>query len=374
MLLKKLKIIFTAAALVVTLQTNVQAQTFTSAKVITAALGSNSCLNYSIIGQCVYMYLSCSLFGGCGLKIALRDQINHNLPDLVVTAFREPGETPYTEIRSTASIAAVAIMNSEPNYTLMGRQNIGGSYFKGMNKPSHNDVMTYNEANVVGSPAAEIVRNTLKYTVPSINGGPFLCKSTVQPLFPYFMSEIDVVAWRTSHVNFANSATWIPGKREISHSTGVASALKTWGGVYPRVGHVMQNEPSKAAAVVSQRAIDIMTQPNQIPHIYTPYGYTGVRMFPAPPESYECGGDDGDGNWNFATCNRGTSFAQWMGGADEKRVAWQMLIPQESSSCEAFGAEGEWARGKTTEHGNNGWNYWREYTCCKPGPGWLIYP
>ena len=382
---------------------SVSAKDFTSLKVIQSA-HSYQCLDYKILpNPCIYMYLSCSLFGGCGIKFTARDRIRHKLPDLVVSAFRKPGNTPWKEIRATESVVAMQIFRSDPIRMAFGGKPMDGAEHEntlvslGLHQTKNNQ--RFNETNVIGSPAAAVIRNTLKYTVPSIMGGPFLCKSTVKPLFPYLMSEIDAIAWRKAELN-SHPDAYIPGKREIG-SLSMSNLLgNTWGKVYPRIGFVIQTEPAKAAAVAAQRAIDITLQPYQIPHVYTPYGYQGSRTVPA--DSYNC--EEGFGVWQRdpyclqslpshpdfeemtdeekqlleseqcpIQCTAASSFVQKMGAANEKTPAWQMIVPKESSSCEAFGSSNiNWAKDKNTEDGDYAWNYWREYECCKPGPGLLI--
>ncbi len=363
------------------------AKSFTSAKVISSA-HSRSCLDYKILpNPCIYMYFSCSLFGGCGIKFTARDRIKHKLPDLVVSTFREPGDNPWTEIRLTESRIAKATMDNvlvhafksidkgeSVGFEGAGREN--GHVGLGSIQSVKN--LRFNETNVIGSPAPKVIRRTMKYTVPSIFGRPFLCKSTVRPLFPYMMSEVDAIAWRKAEVNMANTAADIArtGGRHIGSLSLNNPNGNTWGTVYPRIGFVYQTEPAKAAAVVAQRAIDIVSQPSQYPHIYSPYGYRGVKMFKAPPETYLCG-DDGDGEHGptYSNCTIGTSFAQWMRPANEHSKSWQMITPKKNSRCEAFGTtDVNWSRGKNTEDGDYAWNYWRQYECCKPGPGILLNP
>ena len=89
-----------------------QAKTFTTAKVIQLA-HSYQCLDYKIQPiPCIYMYLSCSFFGGCTIKFTARDRISHKLPDLVVSAFSKPGDNPWWEIQQTESKLALKAMQS----------------------------------------------------------------------------------------------------------------------------------------------------------------------------------------------------------------------------------------------------------------------
>ena len=308
-----------------------QGRTFTTLKVIQSA-HSFQCLNYKILpNPCVYMYITCTPFG-CTIKFTLRDRISHKLPDLVVSAFSKPGDNPWFEIQQTESKIAVQLMQSPViRAAFLGHKLDGAGHENALvsltiNQGKNN--LRYNEANIIGSPAPEVIRRTMKYGVPAIFGAQYLCPSSVRPFFPYLMSEVDAIAWRKAELNLSLQS--FIGVREIGNWP-----LNTWGSVYPRIGFVIQTEPAKAAAVIAQRAINIVSQTRQIPHIYKAY-----------PMS-----------------------------AHEKNPAWQMITPKSSSHCEAFGsADLQWASDKNSEDGQYAWNYWRKYQCCKPGPGILLNP
>ena len=355
----------------ITVSVSTQARSFTSAKVISSA-HSRSCLDYHILpNPCIYMYLSCG-WSGCSIKFTARDRIRHKLPDLVVSSFKNPGENPWTEIRVTESVIAKKVMNNvlaqafnTDSFEGAGRENshVGLGAIQSVKN------LRFNENNVIGSPAPAVIRDTMKYAVPSIMGSPFLCKSTVRPLFPYMMSELNAIAWRKAEVNLANTAADIArtGGTHIGSLSSSNPRGNTWGTVYPRIGFVYQTEPAKSAAVVAQRAIDVVSSPNQVPHIYQPYGYSGTRYF----HSSSCGSSSSFFGSFFNNCR----FAQKMPPANVHTKSWQMITPVESSRCEAFGsADVNWSNGKNIEDGDYAWNYWRQYECCKPGPGILLNP
>jgi len=266
--------------------------------------------------------------------------------------------------------------------------------------------LRYNEVNVIGSPAANAIRHTMKYTVPSVLGGPFLCKSSVRPYFPYLMSEYDAIAWRKAEVNLPSTLNDYAKNKGGVHIGSLSASNpngNTWGPVHPRIGFVYQTDSTKAAAVAAQRGIDIVTKPHQLPHVYKPYGYNGYRTV-YEQSAVDC--SDNFGVWERdpycvqslpgypgysdmsddekqrleeeqcpINCRTASSFVQKMPPADVKSVAWQMITPRQSSSCEAFGSPNpNWSRGKNAEDGQYAWNYWRQYECCKPGPGILLNP
>ena len=390
---------------------NIQAKDFTSVDVIDTA-HSFECLDYEIILPiCVYMLVICTPFG-CYVRLYYRDRIRHKLPDMVVTAFRQPGKTPFTEIRNTESQVAMQVFNSSAIRSAFNNIGMDGSNHENtlVNRHAAKTVKNnrYNETNVIGSPAPAVIRETMKYGVPRVLGAQYICKSNVTRYRPYFMSEVDAIAWRKAELN-PHPSIFVKGAREIGSLTPSNLTGNTWGKVHPRVGFVIQTDPAKAAAVASQRAIDIVTQKNQVPHVYQSYGTSPgeVLYIPATADESSCEGGgfgqyerdpncvvqynggffdpepDEDGNSIRPTLNEscplecygaGNSATQ-MPASNEKDKAWQMIVPVKSDSCEAFGSsDPDWSNDKNNDEGEFGHNYWREYECCKPAPGVLLNP
>ena len=250
-----------------------------------------------------------------------------------MSSFSKSGNNPWWESQQTESKLAMRAMHSPvikaafANHKLAGagHENMGVSLT--INQGKNN--LRFHEVNVIGSPASRVIRRTMKYAVPRLMGSPYLCPSSVRPMFPYFMSEVDAIAWRKAELNISPHS--FPGRREIGNWP-----TNTWGSVFPRIGFVIQTEVAKAAAVSAQRAIDIVSKNRQMPHLYHAYPMSGIS---------------------------------------EKTPAWQMISPKKSNRCEAFGSPNlHWAKDKNNEDGQYAWNYWRTYQCCKPGPGILLNP
>ncbi|WP_299874206.1 TraU family protein [uncultured Cocleimonas sp.] len=384
---------------------NVQAETFSGIDVIADA-HTFECLDYEIIMPiCIYLLIIVTPFG-VYFKWYFRDRINHNLPDLVVTSFKTPGQTPFTDIRSTESKAAMEIFNSSSMRSAFDDHALGGGEVLNghVGRQSSNTVKNNRmfEANVIGSPAPKVIRKTMKYGVPAILGKQFICKSNVKRYKPYFMSEADAIAWRRGELN-PHASIYITGAREIGSLSVSNPTGNTWGKVHPRIGFVLQTEPAKAAAVIAQRSIDIVTQKNQVPHVYQSYGTSEGEVNYIPTEVDESNCENGGfGEYSQdpncvaeynndtseysdsydtleeacpTTCYGASASATQMPAGDEKRKAWQMLVPEPSDQCEAFGTDDkDWPKNKNNEEGEYGWNYWREYECCKPAPGILLNP
>lgn len=348
--------------------TPVNAQTFTSADIFAVAGTSPQCLDWRIAGVC--FWLVCSPFS-CWIETSAR--ISHNLPDLVVTAYNEPGKSPWIEGRSVYGSAASG-RAGEIMSALGGSVLGGGSHTS--DGTSNRGNLRFKEVDVIGSPTGlitDVIADTTGY----------LCPTESQPMLPYFLSGFDAFAWRTGVPDNLRPEAYVPGLREIGHWP-----TNTWGKVFPRSGFLVQTDDAKVGGVTSQRAIDVVLQVGQ-PHVYVPFGYAGYKpqtvmrggaqydnqadceaaggSWNADPES----GADGDPFRPRCEAQRQTLLV-WMPPANEQRPAWQMVSPTPSDQCEAFGAPGMWSTDKLSDQGEYGHLYWRCYECCVPNNGAYI--
>jgi len=110
--------------------------------------------------------------------------------------------------------------------------------------------------------------------------------------------------------------------------------LNLWGSVYPRGGFLHQTDDHKAAAVVAQRAGDIVTRRGQL-HVYQPL------LASSRP-----------GYWPAGALKEG----------DASTGKWQELTPRLSNTCAVFPHGGFLAQ---TQQGDYAWALWRPYSCCQ---------
>ena len=333
-------------SLILLLSPLLSAETFTTAEIVSRSVSKN-CLDWRVIGIC--FWLKCS--PRC--RIRTSPKIQHNLPDLVATAY--PYKSPWLEmqISSISNIYDSVISGGD-----VSRQQRKSSQIK------------FREIEVIGNPAAQF-RN--------IFGVSFLCKSQTKPLYRYFSSQNtpqNIIPWRGQGLDLGKSETWIPGAREIG-----TWPTNTWGSIYPRVGYIVQTEDPKAAAVLAQRAIDVVTREGQ-GFSYTPLGHTGYRHHtwgdPKAKTEKEC--TETGGKWQppnpISGYTKGLCMTrrsvQWMPPSDEKADKWQMISPVVNQQCETFGLDGAWSDGKESSDGNYAFNYWRNYKCCIPRSGKYI--
>jgi integrating conjugative element protein (TIGR03756 family) len=147
---------------------------------------------------------------------------------------------------------------------------------------------------------------------------------------PYLLSTLDTVAWRYNLPELAYPEALTPGEREIGSRAG----MNLWGHVYPRGGFLHQSDDYKAAAVVAQRAGDIVTRRGQS-HVYQPLLANAK-----------------DGYWPAGELMEG----------DASTGKWQELTPTLANACAVFPHDDERV---LAQQGDYAWALWRPYACCE---------
>ena len=338
--------LFLATAMV---NSPLKAEDFNVSDLANAALSWN-CLDWKIDGVCVF--LRCGLFG---CRIVTTPRISHRLPDLVVQSYANTAAAPWLEWQPVAKAAAKAA--SAALHGTFGTQLTGGSG-SGSGPHRYTDLLQFSETDVVGNPVAK----TLEF-------GKFLCRSDVSPMKPYFVSATDALAWRSGIGELKRKESVTPGLREIG--SGVES---TWGPVFPRSGFVIQSDPARAAAVTAVRATDIVTS-DSAGHIAQSYKTSAsvrhvLRGDPGAQDPVTC--RDSGGTWTVskgdATCERRT-WRQWRVDSSETDDNWQILTPESSNQCKAFG--GTESPSEVAPDGAYAWHYWVRYRCCMKSGSFL---
>ncbi|WMY72465.1 TIGR03756 family integrating conjugative element protein [Buttiauxella selenatireducens] len=279
----------------------------TTPQIIASAL-SPDCLEYRVAGICYW--LLCTPYG-CTVKTSVK--VRHNLPDLVVSAYSTPGDNPWQEM----AVAGTALPGAEE----------GGDTHS---RITHNKTrIRFKNADAFGHPADAAFYRFL-------SGLGYSCSGSAVPFQPYFVSTLDILAWRGGIPEMFYPEALTPGLREL----GAPGDL--WGNIYPRAGALGQTNDYKAAATMAQRAADIVTRTGQL-HVYLPQT-TSARPGYWPPEPVQEGKP---GNHT-----------------------WQRLSPQMSTTCAIFPdppdppATADW-RDRYSENGSYSWALWRPYACCQ---------
>ncbi len=265
---------------------------------LVASAACPDCIDYRVVGVCYW--LLCTPFG-CSVKTSVK--VRHFIPQVVVSAYRQPGDNPWREV------------------AMLSRSALGGLADGGgenqQKRGQRKDNVRYRSVDAIGHPAASLIgQQTSGYS----------CKGAATAWQPYFLSNLDALMWRTGLPESVYPEALTPGRREI----GATTAGNMWGNVYPRSGFVTQTDDYKAAAVTAQRAADIITRPGQI-HVYrTLKANASAGYWPPDP----------------VTENTGT-----------RNHKWQRLAPKVSMSCAAFPDRAF----SYAEDGNYAWALWQPF-------------
>ncbi|MCP1463326.1 TIGR03756 family integrating conjugative element protein [Pseudomonas sp. S3E17] len=270
-----------------------------SATLISSSL-STDCLAYRVVGVCYW--LRCTPYG-CKVKTSVK--VRHYVPDAVVSSYADTGKNPWRE---------VALM-SPANPSAQG----GGD--STTNQSNENALLKFKNADVIGHPG------TLLFNRFASQFG-YSCTGASTAYRPYFLSSFDVPAWRYNVPEMIYPEALTPGQREV----GVTGDM--WGNVYPRGGFLQQADDYKAAAVVAQRAGDVVTRSGQ-PHLYQ------SLLARAQP-----------GYWPAGALREN----------DADSGKWQRLQPDISMNCAVFPNSEALPQ---AEDGAYAWGLWRPYSCCK---------
>ena len=282
------------------------------------------CLHYKIVGRC--FWLECD---GYYCHINSTWKLDHYLPDAVVTVYRQKGTNPWlyanTILDPTAYIAGQKIIQAKYGVD-MGGGNVSVNSLRDID--NH-----FKEVDVIGNPAAAVLKS----------GSLFLPVQTA-PYMPYFSSMLDAYTWRSGFLEMLYPASLIPGMHEVGKFP-----FNDWGNVFPRTGFLDQPSDAKNAAVIAQRAADIVTKSDQ-PHIYQELSHSCGE---------QCVIKDTKEN------NADTQF--------------QMIYPSVENKCVVFGkndtaSPNPWhGQDAAKGNGNYAWLMWRHYHGCVQGVGKYLY-
>ena len=176
--------------------------------------------------------------------------------------------------------------------------------------------------------------------IKMVSNSDYFCPPGITPFGLAFQSDLDSPFWRGFlPLESIFPAPWLPGMREVGQGL-----FQTWGSVWPRQGSLFQQHPVKAAAVIAQRAGDIISYRAQ-PHIYAP-----LQL-------------DTNASYHFI------GF-QGIREHDESHTIWQRVFPNPQTSCSIFGindsvALTSFGDGQNVTARGTVWNAWRRQDCCK---------
>lgn len=280
-----------------------------------------SCVHYEIKGLCYWANWN---------GINTTPYIEQYLPDVVVTVFNKPGDNPWLEIRDTYDEAGKAAENQIVSSLTDLKVGDGQHSLDDVREQN----VFFKEADVIGNPGLAVLPKDIVFL-----------PSTATPFVPYYQSMLDAASWRgLPQIKTTLAEEAYAMVADPFHHVG--TQFINWGGVYPHEGKVASSNDAKAAAVIAQRAGDLITSNNPIilGHIYKPL-------------STQCGEE-----CNAAAIQENSS-----------NTKFQMIYPVEENRCDYFGKTIDF--GQTAETQTNGayvWIVWRHYSGCANGEGQYI--
>ncbi|HVV67993.1 MAG TPA: TIGR03756 family integrating conjugative element protein [Gammaproteobacteria bacterium] len=274
------------------------------------------CLHYQVKGVCYWLT-------DTGITVTT-PYVAHFLPDLVVSSFNPPtdknGGNPWLEINETLDQAG-EIAEKEIISAIAHTKAGGGQH--GFENPLQQNVY-FKEVDVIGNPALTVLPST-----------PALLPSTAIPLKPYFQSMLDSALWR----GFSPQAEPEQADAVIedtTHYVGSNASAINWGGAFPFEGKVETTNDAKAAAVIVQRASNLLTAQNSWAHVY--------QSLPT-----HCGQE----------CDAAVIQE------DSDNTQFQLVYPIQQSSCQVFGKSSNYGENfEQNTHGGYVWVLWRHYQGC----------
>lgn len=303
----------------------------TLADIIAAPVTDNTCHAYCFTGVCVWM--TCTIFG-CDIDTSPR--VRHNNPDFIVSTFDEPGTNPWVDANAIYSSLNINMTEIWVDVFRSDVEPAGGSQVEGGSGVDNS--LRWKEVDVLGHPVASIAAE--------IAGSGFWCPSETDAYYPYYLSGFDTYEWRLGLFETVLSLPYLfPGVRVVGDGF-----YRQWGSVHPRTGAILQKDDVKAAAMISQRAGNIVT------------GNSWAHLVNQP-----------DGNGYSKT---------WLPGElrenDASTGVWQMIAPKTDTQCYVFGEDDTtslepYSEDRNTDDNKYVYALWREYECCERVGASLIY-
>ena len=325
------KLLMTCMIIMTVVISPVKAEKINTTQVIDRTLSAFvSCADYAIVGVC--FWLRC---GWSGCKVVTTPKVAHYAPDLAVQTYRDAEDPPWKE---TASI--LNAMSADHDGSLIatilstmgsGLDELGGGAGTENKAASHAN-MTFTLTDSFGNP--------LIPALSSLGIFGLVCTPKLTPMYPYYISNLDTVAWRFGIPEMLYPQSLTP----IGYELG--SIDYNWGPYYPRIGHVTNHDGLKESGLIAFRSVHFITRKNQS-HIYTSTQQKQKAGFWPP------------------------------GPLTETSGKWQQISPKAETSCHYMPmpmtvGSSDGKAGYRSDDGNHVWNFWRRYSCCRRGGQWFL--
>lgn len=296
-----------------------------------------SCMDWEVRGICIWM--TCLVPPLCTFSASTK--VKNFVPELVMQSYDRANGEPWTE---SQDINQVSQGDADSNWVTtiiswIEDVNVEDLGIRGgittETKEDHHANLHFKLVDAYGNPAL------IAYNALARSSFGLVCAGQSTPFYPYFISNLDSIAWRWDIPEMFYPQAWLP----LVTVWDLGSAINNYGPIYPRHGFMTAQDPLKAAVLSAFRAAHFITRTGE-PHLYFTID---------TPEQ--------DGYWPAGPLDKD----------DEETGMWQMLYPYTDDSCEIFPYDGNPPGNRRSEDGSFIWNFWKSYKCCERQGAVLIF-
>jgi integrating conjugative element protein (TIGR03756 family) len=302
-----------------------------------------SCLDWQVRGICVWMTCITVV---CEFDISVK--VKNFVPELTMQAYDRANGEPWTESQDINQISqgdadsswVTSIISWIEDFDVKSVGIRGGVSTEGSKKQHAN--LHYKLFDAYGNPAIVAFNELASST-------GYVCGGTTTMFYPYYISNLDSIAWRWDVPEMFYPQSWLPliGLYDLGNGGLGGFGFKTnnYGAIYPRHGFLTSQDPLKAAVTTAFRASHFITRSGE-PHLYF-------------------------------SIDEGASDGYWPPGPLEQNDSdtgqWQMLYPRNESSCRSFPYDSNPSANRRSTDGSYIWNFWRAFKCCERKGSVLIF-
>ena len=295
-----------------------------------------SCMDWELVGACIW--LKCAIFA-CSIETNLK--VKNNVPELVIQSYDRANGEPWEESQRINEFSqgdndsswVTQIISWVEDYNVVKVGIAGGVSTEAYEKQKAS--LFYKLVDAYGNPAL-ILYNTLVS-----ESFDLACQGKSTIFFPYFISNLDAIAWRWDVPEMFYPQSWLP----LSTTWDLGNASNNYGPVYPRHGFMHSHDPLKAAVLSAYRAAHVITRGGE-PHVY-----------------FSIYQSDRDGYWPAPPLDKNIKDSG----------TFQMLYPREDGSCMHFPYGADPQGNRRSDDGSYVWNFWKKYACCERKGQWLLF-
>ena len=295
-----------------------------------------SCMNWQLRGICIWLACVGPI---CTANTTVK--VKNHVPDLVVQAYDRANDEPWSESHDINIISQGDAQSSWVTTIIgwiesfdVGLVGIEGGVDTEASQHSHEN-LNFKLVDAYGNPAL-IAFNALTEATFGL-----ACAGRTFPLFPYYISNLDSIAWRWDFPELL----YPQSLDVITTIFDLGTPINNYGAIYPRHGFMTHQDPLKASVLAAFRALHVITRYAE-PHVYFTVGQPAT-----------------DGYWPYGPLDQN----------DSDTGVFQMLYPKKDTSCQKFPYSGEPSFSRRSTNGDYVWNFWKAYKCCKRQGQKLIY-